>query len=251
MELLLNERTATQLSAAINMAGGSLFYGRPGMGKATVALGWARQLNCAAGGCAQSAISCDHCRQIDAGVYPDLIVVQPDEKGSIGVAAVRDLSGLLSNQPYFADSVRVIIIDQAETMTISAQNALLKLLEEPPPRTRFILVAAALEALIITVRSRLNAVYFAPITKAALAEWLQRRRQVPSAVSARLAELAMGAPGTAARLAADPKAVADLERTVELAQSLESPSLFDGLRAARQLAAGQTDFEIILATGYN
>jgi hypothetical protein len=55
----------------------------------------------------------------------------------------------------------------------------------------------------------------------------------------------MGAPGTAARLAADPKAVADLERTVELAQSLESPSLFDGLRAARQLAEGQTDFDLL------
>jgi DNA polymerase-3 subunit delta' len=241
MELLLNERTANQLSAAINMAGGCLFYGRAGMGKATVAHDWTRRLNCAVGGCTVAAAACDHCRRINAGVYPDLVVLQPDEKGIIGVAAARELTALLSTKPYFADSVRMVIVDQAQTMTTPAQNALLKLLEEPPPRTRFILVATALESLLITVRSRLSAVYFAPVAVSELAAWLEEHLGQSAAAAAHLAALAMGAPGAAIRLAGDTEATASLERLTELTHSLSSAGLFDGLRSARQLVEEKAD----------
>src|SRR5207249_1485502 len=116
----------------------------------------------------------------------------------------------------------------AHLMTVEAQNALLKLIEEPPPRTRFLLVAERLEALVPTVRSRLAAIYFGPVSSEAISELLQQQGASQTEAD-QLADLAGGAPGTAVRLAASGEEAvvwADLETAMTTAQT---PSLFDRL----------------------
>lgn len=135
---------------------GYVFHGPVGAGKAGAALRLAQRLNCQAGG----EDGCAVCHQIEAGNYPNVIIVRPQDKPSIGIDQIRDLTQVLSYQPYVKSGRRVVIIEEAQTMTREAQNALLKLLEEPPAATLMILHTPSRQALLPTVISRLGSVYF-------------------------------------------------------------------------------------------
>jgi len=78
----------------------------------------------------------------------------------------------------FEARVRLVAFDQADALLQSAQNALLKTLEEPPSSSMFVLVTAAPDRLLETVRSRCPRVRFAPLAAADIASWLQRERGV-------------------------------------------------------------------------
>jgi DNA polymerase-3 subunit delta' len=195
MSLLLHSLTNRQLSeiAAGSLLHGYIFHGPVGMGKATTAYDLAKRLNCLKGG----DDACTVCRQIDAGNYPNVIVISPHEKPSIGIDQVRALGQLLALQPYVKTGRRVVIIDEAQAMTREAQNALLKFIEEPPPATLLILVAPSLQTLLPTVVSRLGAVYFLPLEETAVAAWLMAERNASSMDATTAAAQAGGRPGVA------------------------------------------------------
>jgi hypothetical protein len=97
---------------------------------------------------------CVACRQITAGTYPDLIIVRAEGRPSITIEQMRGVIAAQSLAPYHRTGRRIIIIDGAHQLTTEAQNALLKVLEEPPPSTVFLLLTVHPEALLPTVRSR-------------------------------------------------------------------------------------------------
>jgi len=82
---------------------------------------------------------------------PDILIIQPDK--SIGIKAIRNIEKFLSRKPYQADK-KIIFIPQAETLTLPAQNALLKTLEEPPAHSLLILTILHSHLLIPTIISR-------------------------------------------------------------------------------------------------
>lgn len=102
---------------------------------------------------------CRACRKSLAGIHPDIAAIAPGQdaegkkKRGITVGQVRDISADAQVMPNEA-AKKVYIIDDADTMNASAQNAMLKLLEEPPDSAAFILCAANPELLLATVRSR-------------------------------------------------------------------------------------------------
>ena len=102
---------------------------------------------------------CRHCRKALSGIHPDVITIErePDSKGNkkrdLSVDRVRAVVADASIMPNEAEKKVYIILD-AETMNTSAQNAMLKLLEEPPGGACFILCAENAAALLDTVRSR-------------------------------------------------------------------------------------------------
>jgi DNA polymerase-3 subunit delta' len=246
MKPLLHTLTETQLRGAVrDAAGGYIFHGQRSQGKATTAMDMARRLNCRG----DEPATCGPCRQFEAGMYPDLIVIAPEGRPSISIEQVRQLNHTLSLSPYYADGVRMVVVDGAHLLTMEAQNALLKVIEEPPPRTRFILVAERLEALAPTVRSRLAAIYFPPVTDDAVAAMLVARG-LDESEAQRLAGLAGGAPGTALRLAASTSEAGiwtDLEAAMTTALT---PSLFDRFVLAKRLADEKTDL-VELATRFH
>jgi DNA polymerase III delta' subunit len=113
---------------------------------------------------------CTQCRQVERGTHPDLAVVQPEEgTRSIKIEDIRGLIGRVALRPFQARS-KMFLIDRADCMNDAAQNALLKTLEEPEGRTTIVLTTASPEALLPTVRSRIQTVHFVPPAELAVAD---------------------------------------------------------------------------------
>jgi len=214
---------------------GYIFHGPFGIGKATAARNLARRTNCQQGG----DDNCTVCRQIDSGTYPNVIIIRPQDKPSIGIDQIRDLGQMLSLQPYVKTGRRVVIIDEAQAMTTEAQNALLKFIEEPPPSTLLILIAPSVQSLLPTVISRLGAVYFLPVEEAAAAAWLMAEHNASSLDATTAASRSGGRPGLALTLleAGGPA----VESAMAAATKLTHGTLFARLVEAARIALAKED----------
>ncbi len=206
---------------------GYLFHGPGGIGKALVAQGLAHGLLCerrpgadfccTPGRCpvrarpsapargAQTAAQprcecCSACVQAAFGIHPDLsLVARLPNRTEVLIEQVRDLIAKLGIKPA-RGSVRIAIIDDAHTLGLPAQNALLKTLEEPPGHAIIFVVAQSDRALLDTVRSRLRPVRFAPLSVADVAAILTALAGLEPARAAALARLSRGSVARALRM---------------------------------------------------
>ena len=198
-----------------------LFCGARGCGKKTLARLLAQALFCGAGEAERPCGHCPACKRFLSGNHPDARTVAPKGR-SIGVDDVRELIDYLSRRPY-EGGWHVAIIERAEKMTPSAQNALLKTLENPPEDTVFFLLTETPGALLSTVRSRARLVRVSPLTREACAEALVRRG-VEAKRAARLAGLAHGSVGRALELGSDAGFEALLARSLTSLAALKDPA---------------------------
>jgi DNA polymerase III subunit delta' len=137
-----------------------VFSGLDGIGKRLTALALAKNLLCSSGG-GKSCGTCAACIQVDRGSHPDLMMIEP-EKGVITIDSIRDLKRELSRKS-FSGRYKVCLIDDADKMTLQAENALLKTLEEPTPDTVIILITGKPYRLLPTVLSRCQHLKFQPL----------------------------------------------------------------------------------------
>ena len=146
-----------------------------GSGKHTLAREIAAALSCenrAGDGLPLPCGICASCRKIMAGHSPDVITVgREGEKASLGIDVIRALREDVPLLPNDLD-VKIYIIEDAHTMTVQAQNALLLTLEEPPPFVMFLLLAERAELLLETIRSRAPILRMQPIADAQMREYL-------------------------------------------------------------------------------
>jgi len=144
---------------------------------------------------------CAECVQIAAGVHPDFnYVARYPNRVEVLIEQVRDLIERLGVRPMRGDR-RVAILDDAETLNLPAQNALLKTLEEPPGHTIIFVVTDSERALLDTVRSRLRPVRFGPLAAAEISAVLAARAALPPERAQALARLARGSISRALALA--------------------------------------------------
>ncbi|SNC75324.1 DNA polymerase-3 subunit delta' [Hymenobacter gelipurpurascens] len=129
-----------------------------------------------------------------------------NKQGSISKEESLQLLKLVSLKAFEA-KFKLVVIWLPELMHPAASNAVLKLLEEPPPATVFLLVSNAPEQLLPTIISRVQPVVVRPLSEPELTDWLYQEHQVPEAKARQLAQLAEGNPGAA--LAAKDAASAD------------------------------------------
>lgn len=94
---------------------------------------------------------------------PDHIVIEPNDKQTITIEMAHDVVRRLGTRLFDARAYRVVIIEYADHMTIQAQNALLKVIEEPPNRTLFLLLTTTPSGLLETIRSRCQTVFVRPV----------------------------------------------------------------------------------------
>ena len=147
-----------------------ILSGPAGSGKRTLAGLLAAALVCDRRGGALPCLSCAGCRKAEGGIHPDIVRVGDDGK-DISVAQVRALRADAYIRPNEAER-KVYILENAQTMNASAQNAMLKLLEEGPAYAAFLLLTDNAAALLPTVRSRCEHLPLSPVTQREAELWL-------------------------------------------------------------------------------
>jgi DNA polymerase III subunit delta' len=176
-----------------------LFVGPAGIGKRTIAMALAQAVHCAEAkndGCGR----CVECVRISDGNHPDVRVVQLLEaKKEISIQQVREIERELRYRS-FGGQRKITIVDPAGAMNPSAQNALLKTLEEPPENSLIILVTPNMGELLPTLRSRCLRLSFAPLSRLEITGFLQTRQNRDGANPDFLAAMSMGSIGTALSL---------------------------------------------------
>jgi DNA polymerase-3 subunit delta' len=189
------------------LAGGRLhhayvFVGPDGIGKKTMALALSKAIHCVERDddfCGR----CVNCARISDGNHPDVRLVElaPGKK-EISIEQIRNIERELSYRS-FTGKRKVLIIDPATLMNLSAQNALLKTLEEPPADSSMILIAANAGGLLPTVRSRCLPLSFAPLQRQEVAAFLEAKYAMKPADAKIFAAMSMGSIGVAASLDKD------------------------------------------------
>lgn len=194
-----------------------LLTGPEGIGKATFAYRAARRLLGAPADASYGLLGVDPAhpvsRQMLGRAHPDLLVLErigDDGKPRkvIPVDDARKLSEFFSKSPASAPH-RVAIIDAADDLNVNAANALLKTLEEPPPKGVLLMVAHSPGRLLPTIRSRCRRLAFAPPGQEAAAAFVRARTELSDEAVLRLAKMSGGAPGRALALAAAQAIVLD------------------------------------------
>ncbi|MEX2482148.1 MAG: DNA polymerase III subunit delta' [Gammaproteobacteria bacterium] len=213
-----------------------LLAGREGLGKLAFAVAFARLALCEAATVTTACRRCRSCVLLDTEHHPDLFRVEPEqERKSIGVDQIRELIDFYTLKSHYGHH-KVAIVHPAEMMTTNAANALLKVLEEPPPGALFLLVSHRTGQLPATILSRCQRVTLADPDWPACLAWLDaRRQQQPALADARVRSVA-GAPLTLlAQLEDDEASLYD--RVIDALHDLASGSI-GVLEAARRLSTG-------------
>ena len=205
-----NEGLKSRLSATTAKGGLSHCYileGPAGSGKKTLAKLLAAAMECEGGGEVPCG-TCPACHKIFGGGHPDVITVDSD-KATVPISVIREMQADAYIQPNEGRR-KVYILPRAQDMQAPAQNALLKLLEEPPAYCAFLLLTDNMEKLLPTVRSRAVVLTLYPLTQL---ELKQRMEQLaPGADPDALAdamEKSEGYLGAALSLLREPETVQD------------------------------------------
>jgi len=198
-----------------------LITGPPGSGRSVAARAFAAAIQCNQGGCA----ACQSCQQVINNAHRDVSLLTPAGL-SIGIEEVRELIQKAALEPS-SGNWQVVIIEDADRLTVPAANALLKSLEEPARNTFFILCAPTAEDVLPTIRSRCRHLGMRLPRTSEVARLLVERNKVEPELASFVAKAALGHVGVAKALATDPRARERREQTLQIPLKLDSlPACF-------------------------
>jgi DNA polymerase III subunit delta' len=202
-----------RLLASGRMPGSLLFTGEEGIGKKRFALELAKALNCRNRTGVEACDECASCKRIAKSTFPvfpdandnrermiwsehgDVAMIRPYLQ-IIRVKPIRELEREANFRP-FEGTARVFIIEDADYLNESASNALLKVLEEPPPTSYLILTTTNPTALLATIRSRCQVIRFAPVAAEQIEKFLIAEKQSRATDAQLLARVSRGSLGRA------------------------------------------------------
>jgi DNA polymerase-3 subunit delta' len=171
-----------------------LLHGPEGLGKRIFAWRLAQSVLCTRPEADAAACgSCHSCRLFAAGTHPDLLSVAPlGDSISIVIDQIRDVRQFVELRPH-TSARKLVLLEPADAMNLSAANALLKVLEEPPATSALLLITPQAARLPATIRSRCTPVTFIPPAALNAVRWLAEHG-VDEATGAAMLRLAGGAP---------------------------------------------------------
>ena len=187
---------------------------------------------------------CTGCIQAAAGDHPDIRVLVPAKTTSTGVDDIRDLTADIIYRPYRAP-YRIFIIPDAEKMTVQAQNAVLKTLEEPPEYAVLILLSKGLTGFLPTLLSRCVCLQLKPVPDGMIAERIRQARGEMPEYADLLTVCASGSPGRALRLLEDEGFDAFARESLELLTGLPGKDAAE-IAAFAEETAGNGHAELFL-----
>ena len=211
-----------------------LLQGELGAGKEFIAKAFAAALQCERG-TANACGQCRSCKQIESKNHPDVIWVTHEKPNTIGVEDIRtQLNQDIEIKPYYGPK-KIYIISECEKMTVQAQNALLKTLEEPPSYGLIFLLTTNAEALLSTILSRCVVLRMRPVEDSKIEEYLMNKLQIPDYKARVCAAFARGNMGKAKALAESEDFEHIKEEAVSLLKYIQDMEISEIIAAIKKI----------------
>jgi len=224
--ILGNEKIRHHLMESIikqSISHAYILAGDKGIGKSKIAREFAMELICEKHtGCGE----CPACRQFLADAYPDFFYMDAEGKETIGIDKIREnIVNDVSIRPYHG-KVKIYIIDEADKMTVGAQNALLKTIEEPPEYVVILLLVRNMSLLLETIRSRCIKLLLSAVSNDRIKRWLVEKGASEDLATV-VASYSNGAPGIAKAMAESEDFAGMYNQNVEFLKKISEASIND------------------------
>ena len=242
-EILGHEQIIEHLQNAIKLQKVSHAYildGEEGAGKNMLARAFAQTLQCERGGI-EPCGECHSCKQAMSGNQPDIITVTHEKPTSIGVEDIRgQLCGDIQIKPY-SSPYKIYIVDEAEKMTVQAQNALLKTIEEPPAYGVIMLLTTNADAFLPTILSRCVTLKLRPVKNEIIRPYLMEKYHIPDYQAEVCTAFARGNVGKAERLAQSEQFAELKSHLLHLLRHLRDMEVYELTEAVRSASEYKTE----------
>lgn len=240
-DILGNEKVKDILKKAVQhntVLHSYLFVGEEGIGKSLFAKEFAKSILCL--GKEKPCEACKSCIEIEENNQPDYIEIVPDGN-SIKIEQIRNMQLKVAEKP-IVSTKKVYVIQEADTMTQEAQNALLKTLEEPPEYITIILIASNENSILNTIKSRCTKIVFEPLSNEELKRYAQeywKDATIPEEVFA-------SSMGSIARLRNNIEHQELYTNVYQCINQIENKSLLDFLKQAESIAKAKEESDAVL-----
>lgn len=219
-----------------------ILSGEEGMGKKTLADAFAMTLLCEEDG-KEPCMQCHACKQVLSGNHPDLIYVTHEKPASMGVDDIREqINDTIMVRPY-SSQYKIYIVDEAEKMTVQAQNALLKTIEEPPAYAVIMLLTTNPDAFLPTILSRCVQLKLKPLKDSVVKEYLEEKLHVKDIQAEIYSAFARGNLGKAIHLAQSEDFKMMYEEILTLLKEIKEMDISQLLDVIRKLKDNNTDIK--------
>lgn len=211
-----------------------ILNGARGSGKKMLAKLFAMTLQCETKS-AESCGECRSCKQAESGNHPDIITIRHEKPGSISVDDIREqLNGDIMIKPY-SSPYKIYIIPEADLLTVQAQNALLKTIEEPPEYAVIFLLTENADGLLPTIRSRCVMLKLRNIKNTLIKKYLMERMHVPDYQADICTAFAQGNMGRAIMLATSEHFNEIKEQAIQLLKYINEMELHEVVSAIKEI----------------
>lgn len=236
-----NEKIKQELEQTIKlnkMSHSYMFIGTSGIGKKMIAKEFAKMILCQ--GEQKYCNKCKSCIEFDSNNNPDFQLIEP-EGVSLKIDQIRQIQKKIIEAPIISDK-KVYIIDDADLMTIEAQNCLLKTLEEPPEFVTIFLIGSRDNNFLSTIKSRCTIIKFQDIENEKIKQYLSQNYGI-SDISENMLEIFSGSIGKAQQL----KSKQELyDNIIEIIENIKTLNLIDILKKADIIYKSQDERNEIL-----
>lgn len=211
-----------------------IIHGEKSSGKEFIAKIFSMALQCEKGG-AEPCNECRSCKQAMSGNQPDIIYVSHEKPNTISVEDIRaQVNNDVAIKPY-SSRYKVYIINEAEKMTVQAQNAILKTLEEPPAYVVILLLVSNVQTLLPTILSRCVTLNMKPVSDSLVKKYLMEELQVPDYKAEVCVAFARGNIGKAKSLASSEEFDNVKNEALALLKYIHDIELQEMLQAIRRI----------------
>ncbi|MCM1145796.1 MAG: DNA polymerase III subunit delta [Blautia sp.] len=254
-DIIGQEQLKEHLQNAISMNKVSHAYiinGDRSSGKEFIAKVFAMTLQCEKGGI-EACGECHSCKQAQSMNHPDIIYISHDKPNTIGVEDIRmQINNDIGIKPYSAPK-KIYIMNEGEKMTVQAQNALLKTLEEPPEYAVILILTTNVDTLLPTVLSRCVVLNMKPVSDRDVKRFLMEELEVPDYKANICVAFARGNIGKAKMLATSEEFDKVKEEAITLVKNIHDMELNEIVKAIKKISEYKfdvTDYLDILSVWY-
>ena len=239
--ILGNEKNKNILEKSIKLNKFShsyIFWGLEGIGKKIIAKEFAKNILCLE---QQENCKCKSCIEFNSNNNPDFQLIEPNEGKTVKIEQIREVQRKVAEKPIISNK-KVYVIDNADTMTIEAQNCLLKTLEEPPEYITIILICSNEDSLLSTIKSRCTRMHFDSIEIEEIKKYF-KQNYLEQEISENIINLSQGSIGKVIKLNENKSIYENIEKIL---LNMQNKDLIEIIQMSEEIYKAKEEISSIL-----